>query len=179
MELFNKGEVQSIEDILNDRDERVYVQNQLSRKYVVNSIVVIKLNIPGPIKNNSNLHKVFVNGVNRFLNRVDNTKIILNWDKPAGNTCFIISELSANDVKERAIDFENNDDIGRFFDIDVIAGGRNKSISRTDLGLEPRKCFVCGNLAKNCARSRKHSVNELQQFIQEKVTNFEENYGGK
>ncbi|RWR39028.1 citrate lyase holo-[acyl-carrier protein] synthase, partial [Pediococcus acidilactici] len=47
MELFNKGEVQSIEDILNDRDERVYVQNQLSRKYVVNSIVVIKLNIPG------------------------------------------------------------------------------------------------------------------------------------
>lgn len=58
MEMFKKGEAQSIEDILNDRDERVYVQNQLSRKYVDNSIVVIKLNIPGPIKNNSNLHKV-------------------------------------------------------------------------------------------------------------------------
>lgn len=109
-----------------------------------------------------------MNGVSRFLNRVDNTKIILNWNRPAGNTCFTILELLVNEVKEIAIDFENNDDIGRFFDIDVIAGERNKSISLTDLGLEPRKCFVCGNLAKNCARSRKHSVNELQQFIQKK-----------
>ena len=41
------------------------------------------------------------------------------------------------------------------------------AISRRDLGQSPRKCFICDRPAKECARSRRHSVAEMQDYISE------------
>ena len=40
-----------------------------------------------------------------------------------------------------------------------------KSVSRTSMSFPQRRCLVCGKDAKLCARSRAHSVEELQSRI--------------
>ncbi|MCT8193191.1 citrate lyase holo-[acyl-carrier protein] synthase, partial [Pseudomonas monteilii] len=46
-------------------------------------------------------------------------------------------------------------------------------ISRTEIGLPARSCYVCEQEAKVCGRSRTHSVADMQQqirkIIQERV----------
>ena len=50
--------------------------------------------------------------------------------------------------------------MGRLLDIDVIKSDGGK-IARTEIGLPPRKCLLCGEDAPVCARSRAHTVSEL------------------
>lgn len=45
-------------------------------------------------------------------------------------------------------------------------------ISREDLGEPKRKCFLCGEEAVSCGRSRKHSVYELTSSIKEKILKY-------
>ncbi|MBR4411438.1 MAG: citrate lyase holo-[Firmicutes bacterium] len=42
-----------------------------------------------------------------------------------------------------------------------------RSISRSQLGAGPRKCLLCGENAKACARSRAHSMDDLLNKINE------------
>lgn len=51
-------------------------------------------------------------------------------------------------------------------DIDVI-DRQGVSLSRKALGYERRKCFVCEEDAFSCARSQKHTIQELNQMILE------------
>ena len=40
-----------------------------------------------------------------------------------------------------------------------------KDLSRNQLGISGRSCFICGSPAKECARARKHSVEQLQEEV--------------
>ncbi|MDO5336354.1 MAG: triphosphoribosyl-dephospho-CoA synthase CitG [Eubacteriales bacterium] len=44
-------------------------------------------------------------------------------------------------------------------------------VDRTELGLSPRRCLVCGRPAKECARSRTHSVEDLQNCTKQILVN--------
>ena len=52
--------------------------------------------------------------------------------------------------------------MGRLFDMDVLCPDGRK-IDRQELGREGRKCLICGGMAQACARSRTHSVAQLQE----------------
>ncbi|MBQ9773995.1 MAG: citrate lyase holo-[Clostridia bacterium] len=69
-------------------------------------------------------------------------------------------EGDAKKIKRRLCALEDSAPIGRLWDIDVLLGMGEK-VSRTDLGLPPRKCLLCGEDAPVCARSRAHSVDAL------------------
>ena len=71
----------------------------------------------------------------------------------------VIGGMAAEAVKSKAITIENGSEAGRLLDIDVLTmkGG----ISRTKLGFEQRKCLLCDKPAKECARSQRHSMEEL------------------
>lgn len=168
MELFATGTEQTIVDVLEDRDQRVAEQKLLLQENPDESLLVVKLNIPGPIKNNELLHQLFTTGMQRFLQRLGQYEVVLKWNKLAGNTWFILSPLSSIEVKMLAIEFEDEDELGRFFDIDVLVNGEDGALSRSNLGLPSRTCFICGKLAKECSRSRNHSVRQLQLFIEKK-----------
>ncbi|MBR6901803.1 MAG: citrate lyase holo-[Synergistaceae bacterium] len=56
---------------------------------------------------------------------------------------------------------ENENKFGRLFDIDVIDADGNK-LSRKNF----RKCLICGKQAQECARSRTHSVKEMQEAVE-------------
>ena len=90
----------------------------------------------------------------------------LIWDVATGPEAFLILDGSAKDSKQAAIEFEDNDNLGRLFDIDVL-NKQHGHYSRVELGMQTRKCLICNENAKECARSRKHSVAELQNKISE------------
>ena len=52
---------------------------------------------------------------------------------------------------------------GRVLDIDVIAP--EGQLSRLGMGLPPRRCLVCGESAKDCARAGRHDPSELREMV--------------
>ena len=68
------------------------------------------------------------------------------------------------ELKKAMIELEDGTKLGRLFDIDVINSKGNK-ISRLELGMAPRKCIVCDEIAHVCSRSRAHSVEEMLEYI--------------
>jgi holo-ACP synthase/triphosphoribosyl-dephospho-CoA synthase len=73
-------------------------------------------------------------------------------------------------VKGLGLYIEQTHPLGRLFDIDVIEGGGK--ISRAGLGLEERKCLVCGGGAFACGRSRAHKAEELAGAVLDTMENF-------
>lgn len=163
--IFTTGEPQTITAMLAARDQRVAYQQQLTATDPRATIAAIKLNIPGPIKNNAALRRLFLAGVQRFEAELSTYTVAADWNHPAGNERFLILTTDFATSKRLAVAFEEHDPLGRLYDIDILQAGSQRALSRTDLGLPKRRCLLCHREAKDCARSRRHSVAELQQKI--------------
>ena len=74
-------------------------------------------------------------------------------------------------LKRHLISLEDEHRLGRLWDFDVIAPGSG-GISRSDYGLNGRKCLLCDGLAHACSRSRAHSITELTRRIEEMIDEF-------
>lgn len=174
MNIFNEGKEQNIAQVLNAKDKRVALQQKIFEKYPDQTLVDVNLNIPGPIKNNRYLEKLFNYGIKELENSWDKLgysyKLVVSLDEDTGCENFYILDLSIKTVKKTTIDFEDQTELGRLFDADVLVKDKNAAISRRDLGKQPRKCFICNRPAKECARSRRHSVVEMQNYISKLYT---------
>lgn len=167
IDVFSKGVQQDIAHVLNNRDARVLEQKQLLNQVKSNqSLVSAKLNIPGPIKNNYYLADFFQKGLNIFLQGMKVDYRLL-WDVATGPEAFLIVDGDAQDVKKIAIEFEDSNEFGRLFDIDVLVvdDGYIRPLSRQEFAQSERKCLMCDKPAKVCARSRTHSVEAMQAYI--------------
>ena len=84
-----------------------------------------------------------------------------------GMEFYRVLRADALDVKRACSEFEEGHPLGRLLDIDVVemAGETPTPISRTALGMAPRRCFICNEEAKVCARSRQHTIQEMQEHI--------------
>lgn len=162
MDIFSTGEEQTLENILENKEWRSNIQNELMKRNADKTIVAIKLNIPGSIKNNKYIQKMFSMG----LNELDKSIQYEYLSRNSGPEAFFISELSIIDAKKEMIKFEEESTFGRLFDVDVMSEtNQDKQYSRTQLGFSARKCFVCGKNAKECARSQRHDKEELSEAI--------------
>lgn len=181
--IFQTGQPQEITDVLENRDARVALQQQLLKRYPNETLIAIKLNIPGPIKNNAQIKQLFAAGMQRFYDQLKaqtrDFQTVEQWDKPTGNELFITVELDPTAVKRLAVQFEDHDHLGRLFDVDVLHAGGERALSRSDFDLPVRKCLICNREAKDCARSRRHSVTKLQARISEIYTAEFESVGGR
>ncbi|MDD7202562.1 MAG: citrate lyase holo-[acyl-carrier protein] synthase [Spirochaetales bacterium] len=65
-------------------------------------------------------------------------------------------------MKRVLVEFELRHPVGRWVDLDVRTSDLS-AVSRTQLGLAERRCIICDRPAKECARSRRHPVEELYQ----------------
>ena len=91
------------------------------------------------------------------------TRIIrtLELDGADGLTVFIITD-GDSDIKRKCILLEATLPAGRLLDIDVSCGS---ALSRRDMGLPPRRCFICGGEAAVCVAGQKHSRQEIADYI--------------
>ena len=154
-----------IDEILNCREKRVVIQNEMIRKYK-KTVISFTMNIPGPIKTNNEIKKAFDIGKNLILEKLKENNIeileIQELNENTGNELFISTNLLAEKIKNITVVIEESSELGRLFDIDVIDVNFEK-LSRKSF----RKCLICEEQAQECGRSRKHSVEELQSKVEE------------
>ena len=163
-------------ELLESRENRVHRQNQLLTD---NGGVLISftLNIPGPVKDSPSYRGALYEGMARVKDKLAELGgITLNYEQvrllktgPEGYLCVESTvgdpvKKLAWEVKRAAIQVEEDGPLGRLFDIDVLT--EEGGISRKTLGAGPRKCLLCEEDAKVCARARTHSMEDLLAEIE-------------
>lgn len=166
-----------MEKILKARENR---QNNLLKMMNNDSVyVILKANIPGEDKR-TNVARFLVNLFRKRLNEtffVKRSRFFNDYDG-----FYDIYEINCDDIKNiklLCINIEDSAPLGRYIDIDVYQNSL-KSLSRSELGIDNRKCFLCENDAHVCARSQAHSYEELENkliddvidYIYNETTNF-------
>ncbi len=92
--------------------------------------------------------------------------------RDAGPEAIYVVDAPAEDLKAAAIALEDTHTLGRLWDLDVIAKSM-RPLSRSSLNRAPRRCLVCEQSAKACARNRRHPLAELLAVIEERVHAFD------
>lgn len=151
-------------EMLDARERRASRQQELLHKYH-SSLICFTMNIAGPVKNSPLILRGFQLGKRLLEERMDALHIkpvhFEECSEVTGNEAIYVLDQDPVSIKRITSDVEDGSDPGRLFDMDVLRKDGQK-VDRTELGLSPRRCLVCGGPAKECARSRTHSVEELQ-----------------
>jgi len=160
----------TMEEILRSREKRVSIAESLSSLYK-EIVVTFVLNIPGPEKNNLWIQEAFDYGLQDFLkffslSDIDLKKVLTENTGP--EAFFIVRGENPMLFKRRLANFEDLHPIGRWFDIDLRDVNGN-TFSRDQIGVKPRKCFICDKDAKECGRSRTHTASELFAVTQKNL----------
>ena len=176
-DLFN-GPVISLEEMLESREERAAMQQELLHAHSQSSLLCATMNIPGPVKTSVKLEDIFktiTEAIEQELTGIS-PNANLYWEKNTGLEYYLLLPLDPKELKSRMVQIEEGHPYGRLLDLDVLwqDGEKIKSISRQELGFAPRRCFICEKDAKECGRSRTHSIVEMQQAIAEIVEREEE-----
>ena len=77
-----------------------------------------------------------------------------------GNEALLTLSIGAKEAKTVTASLEERHPLGRLWDMDVLTA-EGHALSRTTFGYPQRRCLVCGEAAKVCGRSRRHSHEEL------------------
>jgi holo-ACP synthase len=150
--------------ILDAREKRALRQAELIEKYHL-PVISFTINAPGENKNNEIINEIFLFGREALLSllNLENIKIVAEFTSealPSGPEAIFSLEADAIRLKELSLSIEEHHPLGRLFDIDIIDCDLNP-ISRKNLGYEGRKCIVCNNDAKVCARSQRHDISDV------------------
>ena len=154
----------TLPQILERREQRASSQKIFLDKYK-SPLVSFSMNIPGPIKTNELIRRAFDIGEILLLEGLARIGAeILEADEVHEDTgdelLLAVKSEAPENLKDIAVSIETFSPVGRLFDIDVI-DEHGRKLSRQDF----RKCLICGKQAQDCARSRTHSVSELQEAV--------------
>lgn len=167
---FDKGEMVTLADVLCARESRATKQLELLISQKNCSLLSCTMNIPGPIKTNSLVEAIFeemLEVINIHLKEYSPKETVYLSTK-TGNEYYYLSVVNPRVLKKIMILIEEEHPYGRLFDLDVLwldQEGNLATISRTEMGLSFRRCYVCTQDAKVCGRSRKHSLPEMKMAI--------------
>ena len=85
-----------------------------------------------------------------------------------GAAGFVVAAGEAAAIKRICVKIEKLPG-GRLFDIDVMSYA-GSPVSREDVGLPPRRCFICTlSPAAQCVREKKHSAIEVNRAVDELI----------
>lgn len=142
------------------RENRAARQRELLEQYRL-PLVSFTMNIAGPVKNSPLIRRGFRTGRDVLLGELKRAKIPLvhreETDADTGCEGLYVVNAEAAKLKRLCCAIEESGDLGRLFDLDVLTPDGEKLDRPT-----PRLCLICGKNARDCARSRTHSVPELQ-----------------
>ncbi len=173
-ELWTTGHKVELPEMLDGRESRARLQKQILEFCPDCSLICFTMNIAGPIKTNALIGRAFFIGcaaIEDVLSRAGISAERQIRELPYGNEAYYVvseKEQSAEDLKRLTILVEEEHDLGRLFDIDIIKKDGNK-VSRSDVGLSERRCLICGKKAAQCASTRAHTVSELKRVTEEMI----------
>lgn len=150
-----------VADMANAREARAAKQLELL-KSGEGCVVCLTLNVAGPMKRSGLTDGLFFEAAARLANALANEgfsqRLCSLTEGPTGLEAIFHVRAEAGKVKRVTVKLEDETAASRLLDIDVIGSTGRKEARST-----PRKCLICGENAAVCARSRAHSVRELQQ----------------
>ena len=130
------------------------------------TMVCFTMNIAGPVKNNALIRRGYALGKRLLREQLAVAGIPVVYfeeiQEKTGNEAIFLLDAEALTVKAVTVEIEDHAPIGRLFDMDVLCPDGRK-VDRQELGRDGRTCLICGGMAQACARSRTHSVAELQE----------------
>ena len=154
----------TLPQMLARREARAVKQAEFLAEYE-SPLVSFSMNIPGPVKTNALIRQAFDIGEILLLEGLARSSAkILAADEIHQDTgdelLLAVSNITPESLKDLAVNIETFSPVGRLFDIDII-DEHGRKLSRQDF----RKCLICGKQAQDCARSRTHSVSDLQEAV--------------
>lgn len=154
----------TLTEMLDARERRFAWQQKLLTQYQL-PMICFTMNIAGPVKASPLIRNGFELGKRYLKEQLDSLHLqCIYWDEihePTGDEACYLVDADPLLLKEITCFIEDDSEIGRLFDMDVLKPDGEK-IDRSQLGLAPRRCLICGEPAKECARSRTHTVEQLQ-----------------
>lgn len=148
-----------VEDMLRARDARAERQRLLREKHGC-CVITLTMNIAGEIKLDEEIERAFEEGVRRveeqLLRNGERLLERIRIVEFTGCECCWAATGEAAQIKRWLEAVEEMDALGRLFDADV-QDAQGMPLSRK----QPRGCLICGENAKICGRSRRHSGEEL------------------
>ena len=158
----HEGRAVALDDILAARDARVARQQaMLAQGGVLLSLTLVA---PGAVKRSPLLDAIFAAALDAIRPLVDDARARLEAVDDSGHHALYLLDGEARDWKTRMLALENRAPLSRLWDIDIIDRD-GVAVSRRDLGLPPRRCLICDDDAKTCARERRHDIAALQADI--------------
>lgn len=153
----------TLQEMMACRERRAYLQRELLGRYGA-PLVSFTMNIPGPVKTDKAIRKAFDIGKEELLSRLSGFEVndLQEVHSKTGDELLLSVKADAGTLKDITTEIEEETRFGRLFDMDVMDATGEK-LSRPVF----RKCLICGAQAQECARSRKHSVQELQEKVRE------------
>lgn len=143
----------NILEILQAREERAARQNRFLSEHK-SALLSFSMNIPGPVKDSPLVRFAFYEGRRRLAQCLRPLAAELCFDA-AGPALLWAVDKDAAEVKTVCERLEG-DELGRLFDMDVLDASGEK-LSRS----EPRRCLLCGEDARICARKRSHGLDAV------------------
>ena len=158
----HEGRAVALDDILAARDARVARQQaMLAQGGVLLSLTLVA---PGAVKRSPLLDAIFAAALAALRPLVDDARARIEAVDDCGHHALYLLDGEARDWKTRMLALENRAPLSRLWDIDIIDRD-GVAVSRRDLGLPPRRCLICDDDAKTCARERRHDIAALQADI--------------
>ena len=158
----HEGRAVALDDILAARDARAARQQaMLAQGGVLLSLTLVA---PGAVKRSPLLDAIFAAALAALRPLVDDARARIEAVDDSGHHALYLLDGEARDWKTRMLALENRAPLSRLWDIDIIDRD-GVAVSRRDLGLPPRRCLICDDDAKTCARERRHDIAALQADI--------------
>ena len=157
-----EGKTVALDAVLAARDARVARQQALLAQGGV--LLSLTLVAPGAVKRSPLLDTIFAAALDALRPHMGDARARQEAVDDGGHHALYLLDGDAHDWKKRVIALENRAPLARLWDIDIIDGD-GTPVSRRELGLPPRRCLICDDDAKSCARERRHSIGELQADI--------------
>lgn len=166
-----QGKKISLEALLNAREKRALLQQQLLAKYQL-PLLSVTLTAVGEVKKNPLLDYVFEKALEKLTalfaqhKWVPQKKVIRLLE--TGHEAFFVLPVDALVLKRAMITLEESSPLARLWDLDVW-DAKGRQLGRADLDNAPRPCLICSDCAKNCTRSRKHHLDEILFAMQQRA----------
>lgn len=164
----------TLQELLASRDARRDRQQEYLNRYKGSSLVLLTVVMPGSVKRN-HLSLKAAQAARDALRKTFAEHIVCMdiYDLKTGYEAFLMTDISPRYAKELACSIEDTHPLGRLFDIDVMVQPGNP-LSRTALGLQPRRCLICGNDARVCMRTGQHDYAQLLQHIESMISRYDD-----
>ncbi len=156
--------------ILEARDKRVeFIENLIPLN---NVIISLRSNYPGTNKDNEATRKV-IGYMDLYIRENIPVMKFHKLNNGEGLTyIYIINSQDAVSIKNKTVEIENTHKLGRLIDIDVYYKSI-KSISRSELNISKRKCFICNKDAFLCIVGKTHDLELLTNYFKRNLIEYE------